>query len=158
CRAVAQDGYLPHGFSHRGRRLAYSQGIVVLAVLSAVLLIAFGGVTDNLIPLFAVGAFLAFTLSQVGMVIHWWRIGTRKSWAAITINGLGAVGTGAALIVVLVAKFVDGAWVTTFLVCGLVVTFIGVRRHYVRIGRHLRCSEPVDLKDSSKPLVVLLVR
>jgi len=71
CRVVAQDGYLPNAFAHRGRRLVYSQGIVVLAVLSAGLLIAFGGITDRLIPLFAVGAFLAFTMSQAGMVGHW---------------------------------------------------------------------------------------
>ncbi len=68
---IAQDGYLPNGFAHRGRRLVYSQGILVLAGLSAGLLIAFGGITDRLIPLFAVGAFLAFTLSQAGMVVHW---------------------------------------------------------------------------------------
>lgn len=155
CRAVANDGFLPHGFAHRGRRLVYSQGIVVLTVLSALLLIAFGGITDHLIPLFAVGAFLAFTLSQVGMIVHWLRL---KSRGPALINGLGATGTCIALIVVLVAKFMDGAWVTAFLVCGLVVTFVGVRRHYVRIGQHLRCDQPLDVKDVGKPLVVLLVR
>ena len=71
CRVIAQDGFLPSGFAHRGRRLVYSQGIIVLAVLSGGLLIVFGGITDHLIPLFAVGAFLAFTLSQAGMVAHW---------------------------------------------------------------------------------------
>ena len=71
CRAVAMDDYLPHSLTLRGRRLVYSQGIWVLALLAAVLLIIFGGVTDRLIPLFAVGAFLAFTLSQAGMVVHW---------------------------------------------------------------------------------------
>ena len=75
CRVIAQDGFLPSGFAHRGRRLVYSQGILVLAVLSAGLLIGFGGITDHLIPLFAVGAFLAFTLSQAGMVEHWRRVG-----------------------------------------------------------------------------------
>ena len=75
CRVIASDGFLPSGFAHRGRRLVYSQGIIVLAVLSAGLLIAFGGITDHLIPLFAVGAFLAFTLSQAGMVVHWRRLG-----------------------------------------------------------------------------------
>ena len=77
CRVIAQDGFLPSGFAHRGRRLVYSQGILVLAVLSGGILAAFGGITDNLIPLFAVGAFLAFTLSQAGMVAHWWR--TRRA-------------------------------------------------------------------------------
>ena len=75
CRVIAQDGFLPSGFAHRGRRLVYSQGILVLAVLSGGLLIAFGGITDHLIPLFAVGAFLAFTLSQAGMVVHWRQVG-----------------------------------------------------------------------------------
>ncbi len=75
CRVIAQDGFLPSGFAHRGRRLVYSQGILVLAALSGVILAAFGGITDHLIPLFAVGAFLAFTLSQAGMVAHWKRIG-----------------------------------------------------------------------------------
>src|SRR5262245_6874338 len=82
CRAIAHDGYLPANFGHRGRRLVYSAGIVVLAALSASLLIGFGGITDRLIPLFAVGAFLAFTLSQAGMTAHWWREGgphARKS-------------------------------------------------------------------------------
>src|SRR5262245_22998832 len=73
CRIIAQDDFLPHVFAHRGRRLVYSQGILVLAALAGVLLVAFGGITDHLIPLFAVGAFLAFTLSQAGMVAHWWR-------------------------------------------------------------------------------------
>ena len=71
CRVIAVDGFLPNGFAHRGRRLVYSPGILVLAALSAGLLIVFGGITDHLIPLFAVGAFLAFTLSQAGMVAHW---------------------------------------------------------------------------------------
>ena len=79
CRVIAQDGFLPNGFAHRGRRLVYSQGILVLAGLSGGILIAFGGITDHLIPLFAVGAFLAFTLSQAGMVVHWTRKGRRMA-------------------------------------------------------------------------------
>src|SRR5262249_51041267 len=79
CRAVAADGFLPNGFAHRGRRLVYTRGIIVLTVLSGALLVAFGGVTDHLIPLFAVGAFLAFTLSQAGMVAHWVKLDGRGS-------------------------------------------------------------------------------
>ena len=90
CRAIAQDGFLPRGFAHRGRRLVYSQGIVVLTVLSAILLIAYDGVTDHLIPLFAVGAFLAFTLSQCGMVVHWLRLGGSQSWVRASVNATGA--------------------------------------------------------------------
>lgn len=158
CRAIAEDGFLPNGFAHRGRRLVYSHGIVVLTGLSALLLIAYGGVTDHLIPLFAVGAFLAFTLSQVGMVVHWLSLGGRRAWGAAFINGLGAIGTLAALLVVLVAKFADGAWVTVMLVGSLVVAFLGVREHYRSVARQLTTSEPLDFHDLQPPLVVLLVR
>ena len=94
CRVIAQDGFLPSGFAHRGRRLVYSQGILVLAVLSAVILTVFGGITDNLIPLFAVGAFLAFTLSQAGMVAHWWRVGGAHAGKSMAFNAAGAASTG----------------------------------------------------------------
>src|SRR6516164_4330943 len=90
CRVIAQDGFLPHTFAHRGRRLVYSSGILVLALLSAALLIAFRGITDNLIPLFAVGAFLAFTLSQAGMVAHWLKLGGPHARRSVLINGAGA--------------------------------------------------------------------
>src|SRR5205814_2784280 len=86
CRVIAQDGFLPNAFAHRGRRLVYSRGILVLAALSAAILIAFGGVTDHLIPLFAVGAFLAFTLSQAGMVAHWRTAGGPHSGTAMALK------------------------------------------------------------------------
>jgi amino acid transporter len=158
CRAVAEDGFLPHGFAHRGRRLVYTQGIVVLTALSAVLLVAFDGVTDNLIPLFAVGAFLAFTLSQVGMVAHWARVGGRGARLAAAVNVTGAAGTATALAVVLVAKFADGAWVTVALVAVLVAAFAGVRRHYRALAAQLTTDEPLDPSDLRPPLVVVLVR
>ncbi len=110
CRAIAQNNYLPHSFATRSRRLVYSYGIYLLAGLAGVLLILFRGVTDRLIPLFAVGAFLAFTLSQAGMVGHWRRVGGEGATRSIIVNGLGAVATGVTVIVVLVAKFVQGAW------------------------------------------------
>src|SRR5207253_2973160 len=87
CRMIAEDDYLPHAFANVGRRLVYSGGITVLTVLAGALLIAFGGITDRLIPLFAVGAFGAFTLSQAGMVMHWRRIDARKHWYNLAING-----------------------------------------------------------------------
>ena len=112
CRAIAQNNYLPHGFAQRGRRLVYTQGIVVLAILAGVLLFLFGGVTDRLIPLYAVGAFLAFTLSQAGMVRHWWKA-RGPHWVKFAlVNGFGAFVTGVTVVVVLVAKFVEGAWLT----------------------------------------------
>src|SRR5271163_4208586 len=103
-RAIAQRDYLPHIFKIRGRRLLYSHGIYALVGFSAFLLIVFGGVTDRLIPLFAIGAFLAFTLSQAGMVMHWKRQGGPGSMRRMIINGIGAIATGLTLIVVLVAK------------------------------------------------------
>src|SRR5271154_3495185 len=112
CRAIAQNSFLPHSFGFRGRRLVYSQGIFILAVLAAILIVLFGGVTDRLIPLYAIGAFLAFTLSQAGMVAHWMRVGGKGSVRSMMINGLGAFVTGITLIVVLVAKFTSGAWVS----------------------------------------------
>jgi amino acid transporter len=158
CRALGLDGFLPTGFAHRGRRLVYTRGIVVLTVLSAVLLVAFGGVTDNLIPLFAVGAFLAFTLSQAGMVAHWWKVRGPGWRLAAVVNGIGAIGTAAALAVVLVAKFVDGAWVTVGLLALLMVAFAGVRRHYRAVARELSTTEPLNARDLKPPLVVVLVR
>jgi amino acid transporter len=158
CRSVAQDGFLPHGFGHRGRRLVYSKGIIVLTALSAVLLAAFDGVTDHLIPLFAVGAFLAFTLSQAGMVAHWVR--TREpGWrVAAAVNAAGLTGTTLALVVVLVAKFADGAWVTVALVGLLMAAFAGVRRHYRHLAKQLDTDECLDPRDLRPPLVVVLVR
>ena len=158
CRTVALDGFLPHLFAYRGRRLVFNTGILVLTALSAILLIAFDGVTDKLIPLFAVGAFLAFTLSQAGMVAHWLKIGGHKAHIAALVNGVGAIGTAITLVVVLVAKFVDGAWVTVALLAGLVTVFVWVHRHYLKVGRQLATDEPLNPLDLHPPLVVVLVR
>src|SRR5208282_2435472 len=119
CRAIAQNNYLPHVFGYRGRRLVYTYGIVVLAVLCGGLLILFGGVTDRLIPLYAVGAFLAFTLSQAGMVTHWRKNRGRGAVQSMLVNGLGAIATGVTLVVVLVAKFTSGAWMSMLLIAGM---------------------------------------
>jgi amino acid transporter len=131
CRMVARDNYLPHSLTTRGRRLVFSEGIWALAVLAALLLILFGGVTDRLIPLFAVGAFLAFTLSQAGMVGHW-RKNAQGGQAAggMFINGFGALATGLTLIVIVVAKFAEGAWVVVLLLPMLLVFMGRIRRHY----------------------------
>jgi amino acid transporter len=132
-RAIALDDYMPHVFMLRGRRLLYSWGIYVLVGLTALLLIVFGGVTDRLIPLYAIGAFLAFTLSQAGMVMHWMRKGDAP--VRMAVNGLGALATGATTVVVLVAKFVDGAWITALLVVALILLMRAVKRHYVRVDK-----------------------
>jgi amino acid transporter len=158
CRVIAMDGYLPNSFAHRGRRLVYSRGIIVLSVLSGVILVGFGGITDNLIPLFAVGAFLAFTLSQAGMVAHWRKIGGTHSRRSMAINAAGAVCTAVTLLVVLVSKFVDGAWVVILLIPVLLVAFIAVKRHYQSVGREVFTCEPLDVKGLQPPLVLLPVR
>src|SRR6202022_531486 len=126
CRAIAQNNYLPHAFRFRGRRLVYSYGIVTLAVLTAILLMLFGGVTDRLIPLFAVGAFLAFTLSQAGMVGHWKKVGGPAARRSMVVNALGAAATGMTTTVILVAKFAAGAWVTVLLIPLLLVLMVSI--------------------------------
>ena len=158
CRAIAQNNYLPHSFATRGRRLVYTQGILVLAVLAGVLLAVFGGVTDRLIPLYAVGAFLAFTLSQAGMVGHWRRVGGKGATRSLLINGLGAFATGITVIVVLVAKFVEGAWITVLLIPGLLLAMGLVRRHYHAVFLEVRSMTPLELTDTIPPLVILPVQ
>jgi amino acid transporter len=156
CRMVAEDDYLPRSFSNVGRRLVYSNGILVLAVLSAILLIIFGGITDRLIPLFAVGAFGAFTLSQAGMVVHWRRMGGRGSGLSLSVNGIGAIVTGIALAIILVAKFVDGAWITMILIPGSLLLFRGVKRHYRWLSDSTSLSRPIDLGTGLEPPLVVV--
>jgi amino acid transporter len=158
CRTIAQDGYLPHSFAHRGRRLVYSHGIVVLAALSAGILIGFGGITDNLIPLFAVGAFLAFTLSQAGMVAHWRKVGGPHARKSMAINAAGAVCTAVTLAIVLVSKFVQGAWVMILLIPALLALFIAVRGHYQAVARDVASAAPLDAAGLVPPLVLLPIR
>jgi len=155
CRVIAQDGYLPRSFALRGRRLIYSQGVYVLSALSALLLIVFGGVTDNLIPLFAIGAFLAFTLSQLGMVFHWKRIGGAGARRSMVVNGLGALVTAVTVVVVLIAKFREGAWITLLLIPGLFMLMVAVRRQYHNISLQIASQSPVELERLSPPLVVV---
>jgi amino acid transporter len=155
CRLVSEDGFLPHAFANVGRRLVYSNGIVVLTILSAVLLIAFGGITDRLIPLFAVGAFTAFTLSQAGMVVHWKRAGSGHR-GSLAVNSIGAVATTAALAIIIVAKFAEGAWITLLLIPGSVALFHAVRRHYKLVARQIDIDRPLDLTTPRVPPIVVI--
>jgi amino acid transporter len=158
CRVIAQDGFLPNAFGHRGRRLVYSHGIVVLAALSGALLVIFGGITDHLIPLFAVGAFLAFTLSQAGMVVHWRRAGGAHATRSMLINGLGAACTATTLVIVLVSKFLEGAWIIVLLIPTLLAAFAGVRAHYRAVGRELATDAPLDAANLRPPIALLPIR
>src|SRR6201992_3960298 len=130
-RAIALRDCLPHVFIIRGRRLLFSHGIYALTGFTAAILIIFNGVTDRLIPLYAIGAFLAFTLSQAGMVKHWLKCPNEPGRRLkLFLNGLGAVATGITLIIVLITKFVSGAWITVILVPLLIAIMVSVKRHY----------------------------
>jgi amino acid transporter len=155
CRAVAVNRYLPQAAALRGRRLVYSYGIYALAVLCAVLLIVFDGVTDRLIPLYAVGAFLAFTLSQAGMVMHWRRTGGRHAKISMFVNGLGAAATAVTVAVVMVAKFTAGAWVTVLLIPAIVALMMSIHRHYRRVAAEVGTSAPLDVRLPQQPIIVL---
>ena len=158
CRAIALNGYLPDAFSLRGRRLVYSQGVWVLAALTALLLIVFQGVTNRLIPLYAVGAFLAFTLSQAGMVAHWLRVKGPGYRRYIVVNGIGALATGATVLVVLVAKFIEGAWITALLIPTLLISMMAVKRYFDRVAEELQCTEPFNVEGLRSPLIILPVQ
>src|SRR5712664_3752501 len=157
CRAIAQNNYLPHAFRFRGRRLVYSYGIVTLALLTALLLIFFDGVTDKLIPLYAVGAFLAFTLSQAGMVVHWYKKRGPHWQKSALVNGLGAFVTGITVCVVLVAKFEEGAWITLLFIPLLIVFFGFVRRHYHAVRMRTACTVPVFARQGTLPIAVVAI-
>jgi hypothetical protein len=155
CRAIAENGYLPYLFRIRGRRLVFSYGVYSLAIFSGLLLIVFGGVTDRLIPLFAVGAFTAFTLSQSGMVQHWRKQGGRHARASMLVNGIGALATGLTVCVVIVAKFTEGAWITVITIPGMIALMYAVRHHYDKIQRETDSRNPAQLKGIQSPIVVL---
>jgi hypothetical protein len=157
CSTIARDRFLPDSFSVRGRRLVYTQGIGVLTVLAATLLIAFNGVTDKLIPLFAVGAFLAFTLSQAGMVLHWLKSNVPGSRINAFINGLGAVATGITLLIVIVTKFAEGAWLIVIVMPILYFFMFSVHRHYTRIASEIAISGTINLRPPREIIAIVPV-
>ncbi|MBV8897116.1 MAG: APC family permease [Acidobacteriaceae bacterium] len=158
CRVLAEDGFLPLSFANRGRRLVYSEGIVVLSIVTAGLLAGFGGITDRLIPLFAVGAFLAFTMSQAGMVAHWRRAGGRGARRSMLVNGLGALATGVTVLVIIVAKFTEGAWITVIAIPALLILMYRVRSHYRCLEQEIAVSSPLEPVNILPPIVVITVQ
>jgi amino acid transporter len=160
CRLVAQDDFLPRPFAVVGRRLVYSVGILYLAVTSGFLLTVFDGITDRLIPLFAIGAFLTFTLSQTGMVVHWRReLRTAKTARqrhkrriSLAINTVGAVTTGIALAVIVVAK---GAWITLLVIPCVIVLLKTIKRYYDELMLRLRDDGRLDLHRRKPPIVLV---
>lgn len=154
-RAIAMQDYLPHVFKVRGRRLLYSHGIIALVAFSGGLLIIFGGVTDRLIPLFAIGAFLAFTLSQAGMVVHWYKQQGTGHRIRMVVNAVGAIATGITLVIVLVAKFTEGAWITAILIPALIAVMVGVKKHYASVDRAVLFDDPMQVGNLNEPLIIV---
>jgi amino acid transporter len=134
---LARDGYVPRQFMNQGDRLAFSNGIVGLSVFAAILLILFGGDTHALIPLYMIGVFVSFTLSQAGMVVHWWRLRGPGWRTSAAVNGVGAVVTGIVLIVVAATKAHEGAWVIMLLIPLNVVFYRMTRKHYLGVAAQL---------------------
>lgn len=155
---LAQDGYAPRPLAFLGDRLVFSNGMVLLAVLTGILIVGFNGDSHALIPLFAVGVFLAFTLSQAGMVIHWLRVRERGWTLKAFINGIGAVATCITLFVVAISKFAEGAWIVIVLIPLIVSVFRIINGHYKEIGKELALRDlPIVFGNMSPPRVVLPV-
>ncbi len=153
---LARDNFLPHQFAFRGDRLAFSIGIIFLAILASLLLIAFKGDVTLLLNLYAVGVFMSFTLSQGGMVRHWWKLRTvNKNWQrSIVINGLGAITTLLVAVVISSTKFLDGAWIVVILIPVLVIMLELIHRHYTRVERERTSDIPLRPGDIHHRLIV----
>ena len=153
---IARDGFMPRQLAHRGDRLAFSNGIIALAVASAALLVAFNASVTALVPLFAVGLFTSFTLSQAGMVVHHWRLREPHWRAGLGVNALGAAATAVVLVVILVSKFTEGAWIPTLVIPVITLAFLGIHRHYDWVAEQIR-TRPGDVDEVVHHTVVVLV-
>ena len=153
---LANDRFMPRHFADRGERLAFSFGILVLAALASLVLIAFGGSVTALIPLYTIGVFLAFTLSQSGLVRRWRRLRNPGWRASMVINSFGAVVTGVVLLVVAYTKFQYGAWIVLAVLPILVALLYGINRHYTRVADALTLTSPDEPLPIMKPPVVLV--
>jgi len=154
---IASDGYLPRQFANRGDRLVFSNGIVFLAGAAIALIVAFGGVTNALIPLYAIGVFTSFTLSQAGMVRHHLRLkepGWRRS---LVVNAIGSVATGIVTLIVAVTKFTIGAWVPIVVVPLIILLFLAIHRHYKRVSNALAVTPGQVRREHVNHTVVILV-
>jgi hypothetical protein len=153
---IARDGYLPRQLANRGDRLVFSNGILVLALAAGALIIAFGGITNALIPLYAVGVFTSFTLSQTGMVRHH-RALREPGWQRGTvINVVGAIGTFVVLGIVAVTKFTSGAWVPLVVIPAIVFLFKGINRHYRSVAEGLRVPPDYRPRRMNHTVLVLV--
>jgi amino acid transporter len=159
---LARDGFLPRQLASLGDRLVFSNGIYALSGFAALLLMVFQGSVSRLIPLYAVGVFLSFTLSQTGMVVHWWKEQSKGWLGKALVNGLGAAITAVVTIVLLLSKFIHGAWLVVLTIPILVAIFLRIRTHYNHVARRLRMARDVRLKlpppppSGGTPTVVLV--
>ena len=154
CRLVAMDDYLPRGFAVADRRLVFSVGVGFLTVTAGALLVVFGGITDHLIPLFALGAFMTFTISQAGMV-QFWRRQPGRNAGRLAINAVGALTTTVALIVIVAAKFMEGAWIVVLAVPAIIALLLAIRRYYDRQNRAMTPTGPFALEETDPPTVLV---
>lgn len=154
---LARDNYLPHVFAVRGDRLTFNNGIWALTIMSGVLLIAVRGNTNSLIPLFAIGVFTGFTLSQSGLVRHWWRIRPPRWRARALLNGLGALMTGVSTIVFILSKFAEGAWVVIVAIPLFMLLFVRVNGYYRRVGGLLGFNAAPPRPEGRHTLVIVPV-
>jgi amino acid transporter len=153
---IAHDGYLPRQLANRGDRLVFSNGVIVLATAAGALIIAFGGTTNALIPLYAVGVFLSFTLSQAGMVRHHQKEQETGYKRNIVINAVGSVATAIVLVIVATTKFTSGAWVPLVVIPVIVVGFKAIKRHYRTVAEGLRVTPDYKPRNMNHTVVVLV--
>jgi hypothetical protein len=144
---LAKDKFLPHQFTFRGDRLAFSNGIIVLGVIAALLLAIFDADVDRLIPLYAFGVFVSFTLSQSGMVVHWLRLRGGGWKQSIVVNGVGAVATAVVAVIIGATKFAEGAWISMIAMVLLALLFMAIHKHYAGV------REKLDVPASPQPPV-----
>ncbi len=153
---MARDGFMPRQMANRGDRLVFSNGVLVLVGLASVLVIAFQGSTHLLIPLYAVGVFLAFTLSQAGMVVHWYKLRGERWLHTALINAIGAILTAVATVVIAATKFTHGAWIVVILIPLLVLGFLQIHHHYERVASRLSLEGAGRPRIGKNPVVVLV--
>jgi amino acid transporter len=153
---LARDRYFPRQFGNLGDRLVYSNGIIVLSALAAFLLWAYDAQVDSLIHLYVIGVFTAFTLSQAGMVRYWRRQGGRRWKRSAAVNAVGATATGVVLVIVILTKFTQGAWLVIVAIPVLVAAFLGIHRHYRRTSRRLRAGAAAMIASATPSATTLI--
>jgi amino acid transporter len=152
----AKDGFLPRQFTSQGDRLVFSNGILILSVAAGILVMLFGAKEEHLLPLYAVGVFLGFTISQAGMILHWKKEGGKGWMGKAVINGLGCLMSLVVLLDIAISKFTHGAWIVVFLVPAMVVVFFNIHRHYIRV-RSILAASRTELVPPRRSRVVVLV-